>query len=466
MDSAQAFNLGYAVVGALLILVSLSHSYIARLPLSAAMLYLLVGAGMGPMGLHLLRLDPLDDSVLLERLTEVAVIVSLFVAGMKLDLPLRDRRWRVPVALATASMGVTVAAVTAAGVFLLGLPLGVSVLLGAVLAPTDPVLASDVQLSNAGDRDRLRFGLTGEGGLNDGTAFPFVMLGLGLTGLHDLGTAGARWWLVDVVWATLGGLAIGWIAGSLVGRAVLHLRLVHREAWGSDEFISLGLIGLAYGLALLCSAYGFLAVFAAGLALGRKDRQQRLPASGQAAATERAEGLDKAVADAGPATSTGPDPSPMAAVQRFNLQLERMAEVGVVLAVGVLLARTEFMPSALWFVPLLFLVIRPISVWVGLKAGRVRLINRRQLAMMGWFGIRGIGSIYYLMYAVSHGLNAQEASSLVSLTLATVVSSMVLHGVSVTPLMNWYESRRRMRSGGRAPTEKSMPQSKPPNRSS
>ena len=166
MDSALAFTVAYVVVGTLLILMSLSQSYIARLPLSSAMLYLLVGLGMGPLGLDLLRLDALEDSVLLERLTEAAVIVSLFISGMKLDLPLTDRRWRVPLLLASVSMLVSVAAVAVVGVFLLHLPWGLAILLGAILAPTDPVLASDVQLSNAGDRDRLRFGLTGEGGLN------------------------------------------------------------------------------------------------------------------------------------------------------------------------------------------------------------------------------------------------------------------------------------------------------------
>ena len=144
-------------------------------------------------------------------------------------------------------------------------------LLGAILAPTDPVLASDVQVANPGDHDRLRFGLTGEGGLNDGTAFPFVMLGLGWLGLHELGEGGWRWWTVDVLWAVAGGLGLGYLLGTLVGRLIIYLRVRHREALGSDEFISLGLIALTYGLALLSLTYGFLAVFAAGLALRRID---------------------------------------------------------------------------------------------------------------------------------------------------------------------------------------------------
>lgn len=454
MDSDQAFMLGYGVVGALLIAMSLSHAYLARLPLSAAMLYLLVGMGMGPWGLDLVRLDPWADAHLLERLTELAVIVSLFIAGMKLDLPLPDRRWRLPWLLATVSMLITVAAVAAVGVGLLHLPLGVAVLLGAVLAPTDPVLASDVQVGDSGDRDRLRFGLTGEGGLNDGTAFPLVMLGLGWLDLHDLGAGGWRWWLIDVVWAVLGGLLIGWLLGRGVGRAVLHLRKAHREAWGADEFIALGLIALAYGTAPMCHAYGFLAVFAAGLALGQMDRQERLARLGLPP--------EPAEAHAAPAAPTD---SPMAAVQRFNLQLERLAEVAVVLAVAVLLADTPLHPAAWWFVPLLFLVIRPVAVLAALSLIPSSPVRAPQKWLMAWFGIRGIGSVYYLMYAITHGVTPAQGQSLLALTLAVVLSSVVLHGISVTPLMNLYETRirRTRRATGQPQIQK--PKSKTPNRS-
>jgi NhaP-type Na+/H+ or K+/H+ antiporter len=166
-------------------------------------------------------------------------------------------------------MTLTVGMITLVGAFLLHLPWGAAILLGAILAPTDPVLASDVQVATPGDRDRLRFSLTGEAGLNDGTAFPFVMLGLGLLGLHPLGACGWRWLAVDVGWAVLGGLAVGGVLGTLVGRLVLYLRRAHQEAVGRDDFLVLGLITLSYGSALLLHTYGFLAVFAAALALRR-----------------------------------------------------------------------------------------------------------------------------------------------------------------------------------------------------
>ncbi|MDB5965922.1 MAG: sodium/proton antiporter, family, partial [Polaromonas sp.] len=255
MNPPDLFTLACVIVGLVLIAMTMGRSFISRLPLSAAMLYLCVGVAIGPWGLGLLRLDPFKDAQLLERLTEVAVLISLFTAGMKLELPLRDRRWRIPLQLASVSMLITVGLITAIGVFVMGMSPGAAVLLGAILAPTDPVLASDVQVANPGDRDRLRFGLTGEGGLNDGSAFPFVMLGLGLLGMHELGAGGWRWWTVDVLWAVSGGLGFGYLMGMLVGRAILYLRVRHQEALGSDEFISLGLIALTYGLALLLQTY-------------------------------------------------------------------------------------------------------------------------------------------------------------------------------------------------------------------
>ena len=432
----MVFTLSCIVVGVLLIAMTMGGSFIARLPLSAAMLYLAVGYGIGPAALGLVTLHPLRDAALLERLTEIAVLISLFTVGFKLELPLSDARWRIPVQLASVSMLITVAAIAALGVLVMDLSLGASVLLGAILAPTDPVLASDVQVANPGDRDRLRFGLTGEGGLNDGTAFPFVMLGLGLLSLHELGAGWWRWWALDVVWAVVGGLAIGYVLGMLVGRSVLYLRTRHREALGADEFIAFGLIALAYGMALLCQTYGFLAVFAAGLALRRIDDRS----APQAIVAQPLDSPAETSADSATAARHADAPvNMMQAVQRFNSQLERFAEVGIVLTVGTLLAVVEFRRDVLWFIPALFLIIRPLAVYVGLLGTKVTGTAR---ALMGWFGIRGIGSVYYLMYAISHDIEPALAKQLLSIVIAVVVASVVAHGVSVTPLMTWYEKRR------------------------
>jgi NhaP-type Na+/H+ or K+/H+ antiporter len=195
----------FLLVGVLLIAVALLGRFLDRLPVSLAMIYLLVGFVLGPAGTNALELHPMRHLQLLGSITEVALLIALFTVGIKLRVPVGDWRWALPLRLATVSMLLTIAGVTATGIWLLGLSPGEALVLGGILAPTDPVLASDVQLRSAQDRDTLRFALTGEGGLNDGTAFPVVLLGLGLLGLHDVGAHGLRWLAVDVVWGTVGG---------------------------------------------------------------------------------------------------------------------------------------------------------------------------------------------------------------------------------------------------------------------
>ena len=425
------------IVGLLLVLMALAGSVLRRLPLSTAMLYLLVGLGVGPLGLHLIAPQPALHAYVLERIAEIVVLLSLFTAGLKLSAGLRDRRWALPVRLALNSMVVTVSLIAVVAWLLLGLSPGASILLGAILAPTDPVLASEVQLQQPGDRDKLRFALTGEGGLNDGSAFPFVMLGLGLLGLHELGSWGWRWLAVDVIWATGAGLGCGWLLGIAIGRLVLHLRRQHKEAVGLDDFLALGLIALSYGCALLLHAYGFLAVFAAGVALRRLEQRQ----SGGEALPSIEEALvdpDRSVAD-NVAVDPRHAPAFMArAVLAFNEQAERIGEVAVVIAIGALLWAVQWEHAVWWFVPLLLLVIRPLAVRLGLGRSRV---SRSQRLLIGWSGIRGVGSLYYLMFALNHGLPPALADQLVALTLSVVVTSIVVHGISVTPLMAAYERR-------------------------
>jgi NhaP-type Na+/H+ or K+/H+ antiporter len=437
----MAFAIWALIIGGLLITMALSGTSLSRLPLSTAMLYLAVGYGLGPAGLAIMAPDPQTYAVTLERVAEVAVLISLFAVGLKLGLPLSDKGWRLPARLATISMTITVALIALIGTLGLGLSLGAAVLLGAILAPTDPVLASDVQVLKASDRDRLRFSLTGEGGLNDGAAFPFVMLGLGLLGLHDLGMFGWRWLAVDVLWGIAGGLLVGGTLGSLIGRLVVYLRSRHKESVGLDEFLALGLIALAYGLAVIIHSYGFLAVFAAGLALQRVKEQPGNVATSTPAETS----LPVGPADEVLATdSEHASAYMMKKVRGFNEQLERIAEVAVVLMVGAMLSYSYLPTSTAWFVPLLLLVVRPLSVWIGLLGAPV---SRDQRILISWFGIRGIGSIYYLMYAISHGLPVAMARDITALTLTMVAASIVLHGISVTPLMNLYGRRKARRRG-------------------
>ncbi|GAB6042843.1 cation:proton antiporter [Endothiovibrio diazotrophicus] len=442
----MTFAIWSLVIGVLLIAMVLSGTLLKRLPLSTAMLYLAAGLLLGPLGWAALTPRPLEDAALLERAAEVAVLISLFSVGLKLGLPLSNRHWLLPLRLAFVSMTVTVGLIALAAAWGLGLPPGAAILLGAILAPTDPVLASSVQVESSGDRDRLRFSLTGEGGFNDGAAFPFVMLGLGLLGVHDLGTWGWRWLVLDVLWATAAGLLIGGLLGLLIGRLVVFLRARHQESVGLDEFLALGLIGLAYGTAVLCHGYGFLAVLAAGIALQRvKESSGRAHDPAEAGPTPTdgpADGPanDRCLARSGDATH--PDHASaymMQAVRGFNEQMERIAELAIVLVVGAMLPLAAPPAGTVAFLALLFLVIRPASVWLGLLGAPV---SADQRVMIAWFGIRGIGSVYYLMFAINHGLPRAFVEPIVAITLAAVTASIIVHGISVRPMMRQYWRRK------------------------
>jgi len=432
----------FLLVGGLLLARGLTAPMLKRLPVTPAIVYLAVGLLVGPTVLNLFHFNPLKESALLEVLTEVVVLISLFSAGVKMPVPFSFARWRTPILLASVSMAVSVVLVAAFAHFLLGLPLGAGVLLGAILAPTDPVLATDVQTRHPGDRDQLRFTLTCEAGMNDGTAFPFVMLGMGLLGLHEVGEFGLRWALVDVLWATVAAIAIGVLSGAALAILGRKLRSAHPQHKLMDDFLGLGLIGVVYGLSVWIDAWGFLAVFFAAVAL----RQTEL----ELAATDRSsadqENLNPPQADRiEPETENAcPDDEPAPTVSEgslvFKEHLERLSELVLILLIGGTLFLDSWSWRAVGLALFLFLVARPVSVLVGLLGTRTAWPIR---GMVGWFGVRGIGSLYYLMYAIQHGLPEDLAMDLIQLTLITVTLSILAHGTSVKPLMSRFKRYRR-----------------------
>jgi NhaP-type Na+/H+ or K+/H+ antiporter len=321
----------------------------------------------------------------------------------------------------------------------LGLSVGAAVLLGAILAPTDPVLATDVQTRHPDDRDQQRFTLTSEAGMNDGSSFPFVMLGLGLLGLHDLGDWTLRWVLVDVLWATIGGIAIGVGSGIALALVVWKLRRPPNEHELMDDFLGLGLIAVVYSVCVLVGAWGFLAVFFAAVAL--RQTEQKLAA----AAAQPMTGSVTAVALPtlpGALTPPGPEPAPTVSEGSliFKEHLERLSTVMLVLLIGGTLYIDSWSWRAVGLTLFLFFVARPVSVYIALLGTRT---TPRIRGITGWFGVRGIGSLYYLMYAINQGLTEKVALELVQLTLIVVTLSIVMHGASVKPLMGhfWRDSK-------------------------
>tara|TARA_R110002072_G_scaffold102349_2_gene225143 strand:- start:23230 stop:24528 length:1299 start_codon:yes stop_codon:yes gene_type:complete len=417
----------FLLVGGLLLVMGLTPSLIKQLPVTSAIVYLAVGLIAGPTLLNAFHFNPLQQSALLETLTEVAVLISLFAAGIKMPVPFSLPRWRVPILLAFVSMTVTVAMVAAFAHYQLGIALGAAVLLGAIVAPTDPVLATDVQIRHPGDRDRLRFYLTSEAGMNDGSAFPFVMLGLGLLGLHELGESALQWLLVDVLWATAAGIAIGVALGWGLAQLGWKIRNRYQGHDLMDDFLGLGLIALVYGVSELFAAWGFLAVFFAAVTL----RQTEFKLSGRAAdiPDQLQVGPSQALDPTGPERTETVSAGSLV----FKEHLERLSELVLILLVGGTLFVDSWSWRAVSLALFLFLVARPVSVLVGLSVSRT---SWRIRGLASWFGVRGIGSLYYLMYAIQHGLPEDTALELIHMTLIVITLSILVHGISVKPLMN------------------------------
>lgn len=449
MDAWQlSFEQTLALVGFLLLAVSLSSAYVQRLPISTAAIYLVLGTLLGPYGFNAFSDNISPASAWFERTTEIAVIASLFVGGLKLRLPFRSPAWVAGFRLAGPVMLCTIALLALFACCVLQLDVPTALLLGAIIAPTDPVLASAISIHRASDDDSMRFALSGEAGLNDGMAFPFVILGLSWTH-QTMGPWIAPWILHRLLWAVPAGLVFGYALGWGVGRLAVWLRSHHRDARAPTDFLAMALIALSYVGAETIGAWGFLATFAAGLGLrGAEVRVVR-----DTPHPEYAESDAEAAAPHPPAEMMAPatvtdshleQPAVAAGVLiaetiTFGETLERLLEVVLVVLVGMSLA-THWDTRALGLALVLFLVIRPLSTRLSFLRAST---SSTQRFMLGLLGIRGIGSLYYLSYALRHGLDNRHADELANLTISVVAVSIVVHGVTSRPLLMHYEAKLR-----------------------
>lgn len=421
----------FVLIGALLIMMGLRSPIFQRLNLTRSLVYLIIGVILGPTLLGLFHFNPLGQAHLLEVLAELAVLLSLFIAGMKMPVPFRWREWGAPTRLAFVSMTISVALTAAFGYYVLALPLGAAILIGAILAPTDPVLATEVQVRHMGDRDPLRFTLTSEAGMNDGTAFPFVMLGLLLLGAPASFEMLGTWFLKDLIWATLSAIIVGLVMGRLLAHLASKQSFFSRGSQLLDDFLGLGLIGLVYGVCLLIDAWGFLGVFVAAISLRQSE---------QALAARQSSGPEVETTPDPSAHAEAPSPDQPSQVSEgsllFKEPLERLSELVLILLLGGMLFLDSWSFRGVGLALFLFVVVRPASVFLGLMGSGTPF---RLKMLIGWFGVRGIGSIYYLMFAIVFGLQEQLALEFVHITLVVIVLSIIIHGLTVKPIMSrWW----------------------------
>ena len=389
----------FAAIGAL------SHQHDRAF--SASLIYLVLGvlaaAAIEVIGVG--WLNPIDDAGLFERLAEFAVIVALFATGLKLDRQLSWRAWGTVVRLLAVAMPLTIAAVVLYGTEAMGLSLAAAIALGAILAPTDPVLAGDLGVGPPGEEDEAEpsFSLTGEAGLNDGLAFPFVFLAVFVAEGDGL----AEWLLADVIYGVVAGVVAGGLLGMLMAAIGLRLRKRALLTPEFDGWMALAAVLFVYGLTEALGGYGFLAAFVAGVGFRRyehsHDYNERVHAGAET--------------------------------------VEKFGELAVVLLLASTLTVSGLGEPGLagWLlVPLLLLVVRPLSVLVALVGTRLPL---RERAFVAWFGVRGVGSLYYAAVVVGLGVLSDAETSTVYWTVAVcIVASIVVHGITAAPLARRWTS--------------------------
>jgi NhaP-type Na+/H+ or K+/H+ antiporter len=407
-----------AVLGIAVLAAAVLPELLRTRPLSLPILAVGIGALLFSLPLGLDGPRPGADDDIAERLTELVVIVSLTGAGLKLRRAVGWKSWMTTWCLLGITMPLTVAAVAVIGSVALGLSIAAAVLLGAVLAPTDPVLASEVQLPgpDAGDgvgQNSVRFALTSEAGLNDGLAFPLTNLAIAMA-------VGGNWFLGWVLEDVVLKLGVGLVAGLVLGRVVAWLTFGRNSQYSlarsGEGLVAFGITLAVYGITEILHGYGFLAVFVAAVTLRQSESSHEF----------------------------------YGVMHDFADTLERIASLLFLLLLGgaaVDGALGELTITGALVAAAVVFVVRPLAGWIALLGSDEPARSRLAIA---FFGIRGMGTIYYLAYAVNEEF-FPDARSIWAVAVFTILVSIVVHGMSAGPVLAHLDgSERSAEHGSRA----------------
>ena len=342
------------------------------------------------------------------HLTELVVITSIMGTGLKIDQPFSLRKWRVPFRLVLITMLLCIGIVFFAGQWAFEFDIASALLLGAVLAPTDPVLASDVQVGppHEKDKENIRFSLTAEAGMNDGTAFPFVWLAISLAFYGATGHGNFTQWVwFDLVYRLIIGFAFGYIIGRALAYLIFYIPEKKKFIVIKDGFVAIATTLLVYGLTELFNGYGFIAVFVSAITLRNSHMTHRFHKN----------------------------------LHEFTDQIEKILVAIVLLLFGGSLVNGILehltLKMALFGIAFLF-IIRPLTSLIALIGTKLHIKEKMAIS---FFGIRGIGSFFYLAFALSttYFSFANELWSLVSFI---VLISIIIHGITASSVMKKIES--------------------------
>jgi sodium/hydrogen antiporter len=365
---------------------------LVRRPAVAALAALAAGLFVGPLAQRVLP-GLLETDSPLESFAEIALLVSLFSLGLRLQTPLRWSLWRLPVRLATLGLLATLALSAAATHLIFGIGGLECLLLAAILAPTDARLAAE--LPHSEEAPAPRFIVAAESGLNNALAAALVAVVLGLMGLEPSGEPASV--AMSAAWALAGGAAAGWLAGAAMARCLSSLD-PDRRADFLEEALVFAAGALAYGIALTLGANGFLSVLVAGLALSHGGRLRPL--------------RNRAL---------------MPRTLRLAARCEDYSRLGVLFLVGMLLAEVDIKGRTLLFALVSLLLIRPLAV--RLAAGAIGM-NEQAWRSAAWLTARSLAPVYCLGFSLNHGLPSGFAHQLSAVTLVVIVCSMIRSAVS------------------------------------
>ena len=398
MFELSPYHLLLAAFGAVVILAYWLPRFVSGREPAASALLILLGFSAFLLFPDISRsLDPVEHPKYWEMAAEFCVIIGLFGTGLRIDRLVKRERWMPTLRLLVIAMPLCIGALALFGWLAAGLTLAGALLLGAILAPTDPVLAGDVQVGppTEGGEHPVRYTLTTEAGLNDGLAFPFVHLGIlvAVAGGFSLGLVG-EWLARDVLYRVAVGVASGAATGWLLGKLLFDWPRGNALAKTESGVIAFAGVLLAYGGTELLEGYGFIAAFVSGLVLRR---------------SESGHDYHKRLHD-------------------FSESLEHALTAMLLVALGAALPVLwpHFTLANLWIAAALILIIRPASAWLSLAGTQFKA---RQRAVVSFYGVRGIGSIYYLAYAGNH-VELTNEYELWAIVACTILFSTVVHGLT------------------------------------
>lgn len=392
------YTLILLLAGAIALLAAVVPTMLRKRYISAPIVYLLIGAA----GFFMFNYDdvhPLEHLGEIQHVSEFVVLVALANAGLRIKEPFKWSSWKYAVRLLVITMPLTIIVAAVLGWQFMGFAPATAMLFGALISPTDPVLASELQTSAPGkdDRSQSKLGLTAEAGINDGLAFPFTWLAIALvTKGSNYSEWIGNWLLHDVLIKMALGVGIGLLTGWGLYKIIFSISS-KEDTLGriSRGILALALILLPYTLCEVTGGYGFLAVFFAACMFSRYEKSQKH----------------------------------MHSLHDFNEELEAFAVAAIFVTIGIfialhyhLLLNFNILATAL----IMVLIVRPLAGWIALAGSG---LNNFQKFVLSFYGMRGIGSLFYLAFALQQA-DFDQPKKLVAVTTATIFFSVLIHGIS------------------------------------